>query len=55
MNNKNKKNDTKAQKKAESVTDAFVAESSYKNDPFGCYTGKPKDPKDTPEQDADDL
>ena len=24
-------------------------------DPMGSYTGKPKDPKDKPVQDADDL
>ena len=24
-------------------------------DPFGAYTGRPKDPEDKPVQDADDL
>ncbi len=24
-------------------------------DPFGSYTGRPKDPEDKPVQDADDL
>ena len=49
------KNSTKAQKKAESVTKAFVSESSFKNDPLGSYSGKQKNPKDKPIQDADDL
>lgn len=25
------------------------------SDPFGAYTGRPKDPKERPVQDADDL
>ena len=42
MENKNKRNISKAQVRAESVAKAFVDESSFKNDPLGSYTGKVK-------------
>jgi len=55
MKNKDRKIDSKAQNKAELVAKAFVAESPYRNDPLGSYTGKPKGHNEKPEQDADDL
>ena len=31
------------------------AAETISTDPFGSYTGRPKDPQDRPIQDADDL
>lgn len=53
MNNKqNKKHDAK--KSSESVTQSYISNLSFRSDPSGSYTGRPKDGK-KPEQDADDL
>lgn len=54
--NKFKKNvNSKAQQKADIAVEAFVKSSSYNSDPYGCYTGKPKDDDKVPTQDADDI
>lgn len=50
-----KKKNSKAQKEAQKAAEAFVSESSLKNDPFGSYTGQPKEVGEKPVQDADDL
>ncbi len=52
---KKREKDFKSQNKAELAAKAFVSKSSFKNDPLGSYTGHPKDEKEIPEQDADDL
>lgn len=49
------KKTSKAQKKAREVVDAYVGKNQIKSDPMGSWTGKPKNPADTPVQDADDL
>lgn len=51
-NKQNKKHDAK--KSSESVTQSYISNLSFKNDPSGSYTGRPKD-DEKPEQDADDL
>lgn len=48
----NKKHDAK--KSSESVTQSYLSNLSFRNDPSGSYTGHSKDGK-KPEQDADDL
>ena len=45
----------KLQKKSEQAAKAFVSPSSDKADPFGSYTGVPKEKGDKPMQDSDDL
>ena len=37
------------------VVDGYIDEESYKFDPDGSWTGKPKDKDEEPIQDADDL
>lgn len=34
---------------------AYATKASMHSDPFGSYTGIPRDPMDKPVQDADDL
>lgn len=46
---------SRAQQKAETSAEAFVTNSSFSRDPYGCYTGNPKDDDKVPTQDADDL
>lgn len=48
----NKKHDMK--KPSETAVKAYLSDQSFKSDPSGSYTGRPKDEK-KPEQDADDL
>jgi len=55
MKNKDRKIVSKAQKMADSATQAFISEKSLETDPQGSYTGYPKDPNEVPTQDADDL
>lgn len=55
MKNKDRKNIKKAQDKANSATQAFISPESFKNDPQGSYTGRPKNANEVPTQDADDL
>ena len=53
---KNKQNaKSHAQKKAVAAAEAFVRKSSFKSDPLGSYTGRAKDKREKPVQDADDL
>lgn len=44
--------ETKNQKNKDKET---LKQKPSKTDPLGSYTGVPKDPEDTPTQDADDL
>ena len=55
MKNKDRKNISKAQEKADLATQAFISPKSFENDPQGSYTGCPKDSNEVPTQDADDL
>ena len=50
MKQKNKNDNDKKKN-----TDPSGAMKSHKTDPFGSYTGNPKNPDETPTQDADDL
>lgn len=50
-----KKKSSKVQKEALEAAKVFVSEASLKNDPFGSYTGQPKEVGEKPVQDADDL
>ena len=43
-----------AEKSSESVAKSYGSGMSFRSDPSGSYTGRPKDGKQ-PEQDADDL
>ena len=54
-NNISNNKESKAQKKAQQVVDAYVGKSQLKSDPMGSWTGKPQNPNDVPVQDADDL
>lgn len=50
MKQKNKNDNDKKKNPAQ-----VVSMKSRKTDPFGSYTGNPKNPNETPTQDADDL
>ena len=47
--------ESKAQRKAQQVVDAYVGVSQLKADPMGSWTGKPQNANEVPVQDADDL
>ena len=50
-----KKDNKETTPRSEQAVKAFVDASSMRNDPQGSYTGKPKDEREVPVQDADDL
>ncbi len=52
---KKPKKSPKIDQKTQSVIDAFHAPTVKSTDPDGSYTGVPKNEKEQPVQDADDL
>lgn len=40
---------------SEPAEKVYTSDFSFKSDPFGSYTGHPKESREKPEQDADDL
>ena len=51
-------NQKKVNKKKEKISSKAVKnakKSAIQTDPFGSYTGRPKDSNEVPTQDADDL
>lgn len=52
---KKDKRPTKVVHTQSAVVNSIINEPPSDTDPFGSYTGKPKDPNEVPVQDADDL
>ena len=51
----NKSKERKLKKQSKTSDDRQKNPHVSKTDPLGSYTGVPKNPKETPTQDADDL
>lgn len=45
----------KSNSKTQKAIDAFATPSAKRTDPFGSYTGQPRNKNEVPVQDADDL
>ena len=50
-----KKHESCKEKVRRAVNALLKEEEPSATDPFGSYTGKPADPNEIPQQDADDL